>query len=57
MRNNRKSLGIVLVVLGFILLLLLLYITFFSGPKTPPEIDPTDLPPVTGQFPPSIDMP
>lgn len=57
MRNNRKSLGIILVVLGFILLLLLLYITFFSGPKTPPETEPVDTQPVTGQFPPSENLP
>lgn len=53
MRNNRRTLGIIIIALGFIILALLLYLSFFVRPSEGPEPVTVDVPPITGQLPPS----
>lgn len=50
MRNNKKTLGIFLIILGFIILMLIVYISFFAN-QTEPEVVTPETPGITGQLP------
>jgi hypothetical protein len=55
MQTNRKSLGIIMIVLGLIILGLIIYFSFFVGNKAPEPIVIETPPMITAQSSPSVD--